>query len=241
MKKPTRGIYLLPNIFTTLSLFSAFYAIVAAMKHEFEVAVIAIFVGMVADGLDGRVARLTNTQSEFGAQYDSLSDMVTFGVAPSLLAYAWGLSGLGKFGWLVAFMYTASVALRLARFNSQHDDDKLSHFVGLPCPGGAAVISSFIWVFINMEFEVGRVVAIAMAALMVSVALLMVSPVRYPSFKKIDFKGHVPYRTILLVVFVFIAVALYPSIVLLTAFGAYALCGPLCWFRRKCRLKKKKR
>ena len=140
-----RGIYLLPNLFTTLGLFFGFYAIVAALKGHFDQAAIAIYIGMIFDALDGRIARLTNTASPFGAEYDSLSDMVTFGIAPALVAYSWGLYNLGKIGWLVAFLYAAATALRLARFNIQIGQVSKRYFVGLPCPVAAAVIAGMIW------------------------------------------------------------------------------------------------
>src|SRR5690606_13859745 len=140
-----KGVYLLPNLFTTASLFSGFYAIVAAMNGLFDNAAIAIFVSMVLDGLDGRVARLTNTQSRFGEEYDSLADMVAFGVAPALVAFTWILSTLGKFGWIAAFIYLAGAALRLARFNTQIGSVDKRYFVGLPSPSAAAVVAGTVW------------------------------------------------------------------------------------------------
>lgn len=238
--KPSRGIFLLPNIFTTVSLFTAFYSIVASMQHQYEVAVIAIFIGMVADALDGRVARLTNTQSEFGAHFDSLSDMVTFGVAPSLVAYTWTLSSLGKIGWLVAFIYTASVALRLARFNTQVEESCSKYFVGLACPAAAAVIVSFIWFVTNMGWAADSF-SIVIAVMMILVALLMVSNIPFSSFKEVDFKGNVPFRYILLVVFIIVAVAVYPSLVLLITSVVYVLSGPVAYvFSKKKHIKKDK-
>lgn len=145
-KNTRNGIYLLPNLFTTASLFSAFYSIIASLKGHYDVAVMAIFIGMIWDGLDGRIARMTNTQTAFGAEYDSLSDMVTFGVAPSVLLYSWVLERLGKFGWLAAFIYTAAVALRLARFNTQIETADKRYFQGLACPAAAAVLVSFVWI-----------------------------------------------------------------------------------------------
>lgn len=234
-KESHSGIYLLPNLFTTASLFAAFYSIVASFKAQFEVAVIAIFIGMIADGLDGRIARLTNTQSEFGAQYDSLSDMVTFGVAPALLLYSWNLNQLGKFGWLVAFVYTAAVALRLARFNTQVETADKRYFQGLACPPGAAIVSSFAW-FCHQNQLQHFLISLLTAAVAVITAVLMVSNVRYYSFKEIDFKGKVPFLYLLLMVILFVAIAANPSVVLFTGFIIYALSGPvqlLLTLRRK--------
>lgn len=220
------GIYLLPNLLTTASLFAAFYSIVASLKAQYEAAAIAIFIGMIADGLDGRIARMTNTQTNFGAQYDSLSDMVTFGVAPSLLLYSWSLQSLGKFGWLVAFMYTAAVALRLARFNTQLETADKRYFQGLPCPPAAAIISSFVWVCFQNQWSH---VFIAMLAVVLGIimAVLMVSNVRYYSFKELDFKGKIPFLHVLLIVILFVAIASNPSVVLFVGFILFALSGPL--------------
>lgn len=220
------GIYLLPNLFTTASLFAAFYSIVASMKSQYEAATIAIFIGMIADGLDGRIARLTNTQTAFGGEYDSLSDMVTFGVAPSLLLYGWSLHYLGKIGWLVAFMYTAAVALRLARFNTQIETSDKRYFQGLACPPAAAVVSSFVWFCNQNQFENYSVYILA-AFMTFIIAVLMVSNIRYYSFKEIDFKGKVPFLYLLLMVILFVAVAINPSLNLFIGFVIYALSGPL--------------
>ena len=139
----------MPNLFTTAALFAGFYAVLAAMNDQFEKAAIAIFVAMILDGLDGRVARMTNTQTAFGAEYDSLSDMVAFGLAPSLVMYEWSLSSLGKLGWLAAFIYTAGAALRLARFNSRLDTADKRFFTGLPSPSAAAILAAFVWVAVD--------------------------------------------------------------------------------------------
>lgn len=226
-KESHSGVYLLPNLFTTASLFAAFYSLVASMEMLYEVAVIAIFIGMLADGLDGRIARLTNTQTVFGAQYDSLSDMVTFGVAPSLLLYSWALRQLGKIGWLIAFIYTAAVALRLARFNSNIQKVDKRYFQGLACPPAAALICAFVWLCHQNAVENRLIVDIG-ALLAVISAALMVSNIRYYSFKEIDFKGKVPFLYLLLMVIVFVAVAANPSVVLFTVFVGYALSGPVC-------------
>ncbi len=223
-KESHSGIYLLPNLFTTASLFAAFYSLVASMKGQFEAAVIAIFIGMIADGLDGRIARLTNTQTEFGAQYDSLSDMVTFGVAPSLLLYNLTLSHLGKVGWLVAFVYTAAVALRLARFNTQHETADNRYFQGLPCPPSAAVMASFAWLCYQNDWH-NLFVSIFAAILSLVASVLMVSNFRYYSFKEVDFKGKVPFLYVLVMIVLFVAIAANPSWVIFVAFSAYALSG----------------
>lgn len=188
----SRGIYLLPNLLTTAALFTAFYSIVAAMKGHFEIASMAVFIAMVADSLDGRVARMTNTQTAFGAQYDSLSDMVAFGAAPALVIYSWSLIHLGKLGWLISFLYTAATALRLARFNTQaHDEDK-RYFQGLPCPAAAGVVAGMVWLGTTFEAE-GFLIAIPIAIITVAMAILQVSTIRYYSFKQIDWKGKVPF------------------------------------------------
>ena len=224
-KEAISGIYLLPNLLTTASLFSAFYSIVASLKAQYDVAVIAIFIGMIADMLDGRIARMTNTQTAFGAEYDSLSDMVTFGVAPALLLYSWSLHQFGKLGWLVSFIYTAAVALRLARFNTQLETADKRYFQGLPCPPAAAVVASFIWVcYQNNDSSV--LVSITAACIAIIVGVLMVSNVRYYSFKDFDLKGKVPFLYVLLIVIAFVAVALNPSLMLLVGSMIFALSGP---------------
>lgn len=233
-KQVQRGIYLLPNLLTTAALFAGFYAIVAAMKGFFDTAAIAIFVAMIADGLDGRVARLTNTQSAFGAEYDSLSDMVSFGLAPALVMYSWSLFNLGKLGWLAAFLYTASTALRLARFNTIVTDK--NYFQGLPCPSAAGLLASIVWMGSNYEID-GMSLAVPLAVITVLTALLMVSTIRYSSFKQIDFKGKVPFFTIVLAVILITAVALEPPEVLFAIFGIFVLSGPVTtlWRLRKMR------
>lgn len=225
-KESHSGIYLLPNLLTTASLFAAFYSLVASMKGQYEAAIVAMFIGMIADGLDGRIARLTNTQTEFGAQYDSLSDMVTFGVAPSLLLYNLTLSYLGKFGWLVAFVYTAAVALRLARFNTQLETADKKFFQGLPCPPAAAVMASFAWLCYQNEWQ-NMFISVLTAVLALFASVLMVSNLRYYSFKEIDFKGKVPFLYILVMIILFVAIAANPAIVLFVSFTLYALSGPI--------------
>lgn len=224
-KTKRSGIYLLPNLFTTASLFAAFYSIMASTKGLYEPAVIAIFIGMIADSLDGRIARLTNTQSEFGAQYDSLSDMVTFGVAPSLLLYNHALQQLGKIGWLICFIYTAAVALRLARFNTQVEVVDKRYFQGLPCPSAAAILSALTWLSWQQNWNSWSFHGLV-ACLTFGIAILMVSNVRYASFKELDFRGRVPFLHILGMVIIFAAIAVHPALVLFCGFFLYGLSGP---------------
>jgi CDP-diacylglycerol--serine O-phosphatidyltransferase len=235
-----KGIYLLPNLLTTAAFFSGFYSIVAAMKGFFDTAAIAIFISMIADGLDGRVARLTNTQSEFGAQYDSLSDLVAFGIAPALVIYSWSLFHLGKIGWLAAFLYAVATALRLARFNTQTSENKL-YFQGLPSTLAAGVIASIVWLGSIYEVD-GFIISVPVAVLTVLVAGLMVSTLRYSSFKTIDFKGRVPFFTVVLMVFIITAVALEPAEMLFAIFFIYMISGPILtlWHLRKVRKQRSK-
>jgi len=225
--KRRRGIYLLPNLFTTAGLFAGFYAIVAATKNHFDAASIAIFVAMIMDSLDGRIARLTNTQSDFGKEYDSLSDMVAFGLAPALVMYEWALLGLGKLGWLAAFIYTAAAALRLARFNVQHAVVNKRYFQGLASPAAAGVIGGMVWVGDDYGLRESVGMAVSVAILTVIVALLMVSNVRYRSFKDLDLRNRVPFVTVLLLVLTFAFVSIDPPQVLFALFFGYALSGPV--------------
>lgn len=231
-----RGIYLLPNLFTTAALFSGFYAIVASMNADFEKAAIAIFVAMVLDGLDGRVARMTNTQSDFGAEYDSLSDMVSFGMAPALVSFNWALHDLGKIGWVAAFIYVACAALRLARFNTQLAVADKNFFTGLASPSAAAIVAGAVWVLTESDIQ-GQSVAMAMAALVTIAGLLMVSNLRYHSFKSLDMKDRIPFVALLAIVLVFVVVSLDPAKVLLLVFVLYGASGPVFWVRRRIRLK----
>jgi CDP-diacylglycerol--serine O-phosphatidyltransferase len=224
--KKRRGIYLLPNLFTTAALFSGFFAILAAMNGRFEHAAMAIFAAMILDGLDGRVARMTNTQSAFGAEYDSLSDMVSFGLAPSLVMYQWALNGLGKAGWLAAFIYTAGGALRLARFNTQLGIADKNYFQGLPSPAAAAIIAGAVWVSVDYDIS-GSDVSYIAAVFTVAAGLLMVSNIRYNSFKEVDFHGKVPFFVMVFVMLGFAIVLLQPPLVLFLIFLAYAISGPV--------------
>ncbi|MES2141286.1 MAG: CDP-diacylglycerol--serine O-phosphatidyltransferase [Pseudomonadota bacterium] len=220
-----RGIYLLPNLFTIAGLFAGFYAIVTAMEGYFSNAAIAIFVAMIMDFFDGRVARLTNTQSAFGAELDSLSDMVSFGVAPALVVYSWSLESLGKLGWLAAFIFAAAGALRLARFNTQAQMTDKRYFQGLPIPAAAGILASMVWLSVDSEIP-GNVVDMTAAVLAILTAILMVSNIRYYSFKEIDLKGRVPFVAILLVVLAFVGISLDPPKILFLLFFCYGLSGP---------------
>ena len=220
-----RGIYLLPNLFTTAALFAGFYAIVAAMGERFEAAAVAIFVAMILDGADGRIARMTNTQSDFGAAYDSLSDVVSFGLAPALVAYEWSLAGMGKLGWLAAFFYAAATALRLARFNTQLGTADKRYFQGLPCPAAAAVVAGLVWFTTDFGVRGGDVVPIAFVVT-VATGVLMVSNIRYYSFKDFDLRGRVPFMALLAVVLLFVFVSSDPPLVLFAASVIYAGSGP---------------
>ena len=219
-----RGIYLLPNLFTTAALFAGFYAIVQAMNSNFEYAAVAIFIAMVLDGLDGRVARLTHTQSEFGAEYDSLSDMVSFGVAPSVLMYEWAFRDLGKWGWFAAFIYCAGTALRLARFNTNIEVVDKRYFQGLPSPAAAALIAGFVWVMLDNNFS-GQELRWYAVALTVFAGLSMVSNLRFYSFKSFNMRKSVPFIVIFLLALFFILISSYPPGVLFLLFLGYALSG----------------
>jgi CDP-diacylglycerol--serine O-phosphatidyltransferase len=228
-QRSRRGIYLLPNMVTTAGLFAGFYAIVAAMNGRFEAAAIAIFIAMVMDGLDGRVARLTNTQSDFGVQYDSLSDMVCFGLAPALVIYEWSLRymvsvGWAKLGWLAAFIYAASAALRLARFNAQVATAEKSYFRGLPSPSAAGVLAGLVWAATDLGLEGEALVYLAFV-LTVSMGLLMVSNIRYYSFKEFGFKNRVSFVAILVVVLVYAFASIDPPKVLFLGFLVYSIFG----------------
>ncbi len=221
-----RGIYLLPNLFTTGALFSGFYAITSAMDNRFETAAIAIFVAMILDGLDGRVARLTNTQSEFGAQYDSLSDMVSFGAAPALVMYLWAFTSFGKLGLFAAFVHMAGGALRLARFNTQLTSADKRYFQGLPSPAAAAILAGFLWLSLDHGYPVDIVKYIALA-LTITTGLLMVSNFRYSSFKEIDLKSKVPFFVAIAVMLAIAIIMAQPQTLLFLLFLAYAISGPV--------------
>jgi CDP-diacylglycerol--serine O-phosphatidyltransferase len=228
-----KGIYLLPNALTTASLFSGFYAIVSAANGVFDNAAIAIFISMILDGLDGRVARLTNTQSKFGEEYDSLADMVAFGVAPGLVAFFWSLNNLGQFGWAITFIFVAGAALRLARFNTQIGSVDKKFFVGLASPAAAACVAGLIWSF--HDFEPALWLTAITIIIVGGCGVLMVSNILYKSFKDLDLRGRVPFAAILLVVLTLVIVALDPATVLFAGFLAYALSGPVFALLRRSR------
>ena len=238
-RKRRRGIYLLPSLFTTGALFAGFFAIVAALEGNFTPAAIAILVAMVLDGLDGRVARMTDTQSDFGAEYDSLSDMVSFGVAPALIVYEWALKDIGEvvanwsqLGWLVAFIYTACGALRLARFNTQIGKTDKRFFQGLASPSAAAVMVGMVWVAGSFGISGEELVVPAFAVTLAS-GLLMVTSLPYYSFKDLGGHRRVPFVTMLAVVMLFVFATIDPPVVIFAGFALYALSGPAWWaFRR---------
>ncbi len=219
-----RGIYLLPNAFTTAALFCGFYAIVQAMNLKFEHACWAIFIAMILDGLDGRIARLTNTQSEFGAQYDSLSDMVSFGAAPALVIYEWSLRGLGKFGWLAAFVYCAGAALRLARFNTNIEVVDKRYFQGLPSPAAAAMVAGFILMMTDLEYS-GTEMAWISWGIALFAGLTMVTNVPFYSFKDVNFRKSVPFIVVFLIALGLALVSIDPPKVLMPLFVLYGLSG----------------
>jgi len=221
-----RGIYLLPNLFTTGAMFAGFYAMTSAINGRFETAAISIFVAMILDGLDGRVARMTNTQSEFGVQYDSLSDMVSFGVAPALVMYLWAFESMGKLGLFAAFVHTAGGALRLARFNTQVEVADKRYFQGLPSPAAAAILAGGLWISLEYGYDVESIKYLVLI-LTISTGLLMVSNFRYSSFKEIDLKGRVPFVVAIMVMLVIgFIMAQAQTILFFLALG-YAVSGPV--------------
>ena len=228
-----RGIYLLPNMLTLGALFSGFYAIIAVMSGNFNEAGWAILIAGILDGLDGRIARLTNTQSAFGAQFDSLSDMVSFGVAPALIMFSWAFAPLGRLGWAASFIYMSCAALRLARFNVQLGTVDRRFFVGLQSPMAAAVVAFLPWAGYKYGLEVTPLVAYLCAVLTVFIGFLMISNYNYSSFKELQFKGTVPYMVFVFVVIMLVVVAQNPHEVLLTMAVVYALSGPIMWLYKK--------
>ena len=240
-RRPRRkGIYILPNLFTLAALFGGFYSIVMAMNDRFEQAAIGVFCAMVLDSLDGRVARMTNTQSAFGEQMDSLSDMVSFGAAPALIVYEWALRGLGKTGWIAAFVYCAGAALRLARFNTNIGVVDKRFFQGLPSPAAAAVVVGFIWLMDDLGFrdvsELAELRWLAWTAFGFTLyaGLTMVTNVPFYSFKDVSFKHSVPFIVIVAIALGIAIINLYPPLVLFSLFVFYGISGyaVYVWKRR---------
>jgi CDP-diacylglycerol--serine O-phosphatidyltransferase len=232
------GIYLLPNLFTTAALFFGFYAVINSMHHKFETAAISIFIALILDGLDGRIARMTNTQSDFGAEYDSLADMVSFGLAPSIIVYEWSLRNLGKFGFAAAFIYTACAALRLARFNTQVATVDKAYFQGLPSPSAAALLASLVWISIEYEID-GYDYSLVVLFITIIVGLLMFSNIRYNSFKNIDLKERMPFAKILIIVLTFVLIFLNPAKVLFIIISIYVISGPIITLIERHKIKAK--
>lgn len=240
-RAPPRGAYLLPNLLTTGCLFSGFYAIVAAIDQNFANAGAAVFVAMVFDGLDGRIARLTRTETTFGKEYDSLADMVAFGLAPAIVTYQWGVVRIaefgkewGRFGWLAAFLYAVAAALRLARFNARSATADKRYFEGLPSPSAAAVVAAFIWFSTGLR-EPGLVGLVAAFLVTVSAGLLMVSSFSFPSFKQFDMDRRIKRAYLILVPLFFVLIAQDPPTMLLSIFATYALSAPVLWAGRRIR------
>lgn len=232
LKKRRKGIYILPNLFTLAALFGGFYAIVMAINSRFDLAAVGVFCAMVLDSLDGRIARLTNTQSAFGEQMDSLSDMVSFGAAPALIAYVWALKDLGRWGWIAAFVYCACAALRLARFNVNTAVVDKRFFQGLPSPAAAALVAGFIWVMTDMHVD-GSQVAWPMFAIALYAGLTMVTNVPFYSFKDIQMKRSVPFAAIVLIAIGIAVINIDPPIVMFCIFVVYGLSGYGVYLRRK--------
>ncbi|MBX5460308.1 MAG: CDP-diacylglycerol--serine O-phosphatidyltransferase [Steroidobacteraceae bacterium] len=239
--RPRRGAYLLPNLLTTGCLFSGFYAIVAAIDKNFAPAGMAVFVAMIFDGLDGRIARLTRTETHFGKEYDSLADMVAFGLAPAIVTYQWGVVRIAeygreweRFGWLAAFFYAVAAALRLARFNARSATADKRYFEGLPSPSAAAVVAAFVWFSSNWR-EPGLVGLVAAFLVTVSAALLMVSSFSYPSFKQFDMDRRIKRAYMIIVPLFFVLIAIDPPTMLLSMFATYALSAPVLWVSRRIR------
>jgi CDP-diacylglycerol--serine O-phosphatidyltransferase len=234
VRKRRKGIYVLPNLFTLAALFGGFYAIVMAMNDQFDLAAVGVFCAMVLDSLDGRVARMTNTQSAFGEQMDSLSDMVSFGAAPALIAYEWALKGLGRWGWMAAFVYCACAALRLARFNVNTTVVDKRYFQGLPSPAAAALVAGFIWLMTELKVEPART-AWPMFLLALYAGLTMVSNVPFYSFKDVQMKKSVPFVVLVLIALSIAVINIHPPIVLFGVFVVYGFSGyaVYAWRRAK--------
>lgn len=245
LKTPSKGIYLLPNLFTTAAMFAGFYAVVAAIDGKYDASAIAVFIAIVLDGLDGRVARKTGTVTDFGKEYDSLSDMVSFGLAPALVIYQWGVEKLteygvawGRLGWLAAFFYAVAAALRLARFNARYSVADKRYFEGLPSPSGAALVSGLVW--LGTETGLDGIVALSAAFFITAAAGgLMVSSFPYYSFKEFNLGHKVPFAKLLIIPMIFMVIAIDPPLVLFLMFFGYAMSGPVLWLWRRLRRRSK--
>ncbi|CAN7619606.1 CDP-diacylglycerol--serine O-phosphatidyltransferase [Pseudorhodoferax sp. LjRoot39] len=231
-RKRRKGIYVLPNLFTLAALFGGFYAVVMAMNNRFDLAAVGVFCAMVLDSLDGRVARMTNTQSAFGEQMDSLSDMVSFGAAPALIAYEWTLRGAGRWGWIAAFVYCACAALRLARFNVNTAVVDKRWFQGLPSPAAAALVTGFIWLMTELEVDRNDVTW-PMFGLALYAGLTMVTNVPFYSFKDVQMKKSVPFVVIVLIALGIAIVNIHPPIVMFGLFVVYGFSGYAVYAWRK--------
>ena len=223
-----KGIYLLPNLFTTASLFAGFYSIIASVQEKYYIAAVAILISLVFDGLDGRIARFTNTTSKFGAEYDSLADLIAFGVAPSLLAYIWAMSSDGKLGWMAGFLFVACGALRLARYNIQIGIIDSKVFNGLPIPAAASVIATTV-IFFHFIGSEGKYSNSYLTYFVIILALLMVSNIKYYSFKGMNLRSRVPFTFILIVVAVLLVIYYKPEIIAFVIMLGYAISGPVWW------------
>ena len=238
IRKRRKGIYILPNLFTLAALFGGFYAVVMAMNGRFDQAAVGVFCAMVLDSLDGRVARMTNTQSAFGEQMDSLSDMVSFGAAPALIAYEWALKDLGRWGWFAAFVYCACAALRLARFNVNTGVVDKRYFQGLPSPAAAALVAGFIWVVTDSGVKgtdhlLGISIAWIMFVLSLYAGLTMVTNAPFYSFKDVSMKRSVPFAVIVLIALGIAVINIHPPIVLFSLFIVYGVSGFVIYGWRK--------
>ena len=239
-RKRRKGIYILPNLFTLGALFGGFYSVVMAMNARFDLAALGVFAAMILDSLDGRVARMTNTQSAFGEQMDSLSDMVSFGAAPALIAYEWSLKGLGRWGWIAAFVYCACTALRLARFNVNTAVIDKRWFQGLPSPAAAALVAGFIWLMTDWGKRGGEVLSLSWNqitwvtfAFTLYAGLSMVSNAPFYSFKDVQMKKSVPFAVIVLIALGIAVINIHPPTVLFGLFVAYGLSGYVVYGWRK--------
>ncbi len=238
-KKKNRGIYLLPNLLTSASLFGGFYSVIASLDGNYEYAAIAIFISAVFDCLDGRIARLTGTTSKFGVEYDSLSDLVAFGLAPGVLIFTWALRPFGRYGWLAAFLFVVCATLRLARFNVQISTVESKNFKGLPVPAAAALIASTVLMF--FYFDHGETAKHIIVLIFVyTMAFLMVSNIKFYSFKELNLSQRMPFRLLVAIIFLLIVIAAEPQFMLFILTFGYVISGPVMFlvYRRKKRATK---